>query len=642
MQNNIKKQIQAQVIPYLQKKVEGFQIGRKGSQFTCPKCKKLSANLFPPTSYTVYCYTPECKKIGDIFDIAREIDFEGNKDITEDDMADILIDELGIKINNEVNKLLSKYESWGWSLFPVVKDTKVPAEKGWTEKSHKDIIEWNGWVSNSMGLGMKCGKDSNVIGIDIDLITKEEAEIWQKGTATKTIEDIERKKKESLEKLMALNLFPETVTQDSGWKGVHFYYQYDADIPKSSFDYEGFHFDIQSDGGYCLIEPSTFLGRGRIIKGETVSKLTPELKTFLLDNIKNRKTENVEVPTEEDNISDKITGLDGNCNHTFVRILGQLRKFMPIKNVERTAHIINQQMLDKPMENKSIKAMVAQIDKYHVADVDTIGDKILEHMKIVDTAHIRDLVECLGFARQDIEQSIKNLVDHKKIVKIKKDLYKAVVHVEWRDDFLTLSKPLGFKVPYFDDIATFTDGSMIVIGAKTGTGKSHFAMNMIKQFTEQNIVPKLITTESDSGIGEIAQKLNLKEGDFKFYQTIDPSSVPFNRGEVRIVDWLRPSDGDFTQTCSIYQKLSDNLSNYGGLLIVFAQLKKESSSFYAENMVEQFASLVCKFLYKDNNGVVDNLNPYITTTKIRRPINNQQYINIQLKYDYVTKLVTLK
>lgn len=643
MEKNSKRQIQSYVIPYLQKNVEGFQIGKNGSLFTCPKCKKLSANLYPPTSYNVHCFTPECKKIGDIFDIAREIEFEGNKDISEDDMADILIDELGIKINNEINKLLEKYESWGWSLFPVVKDTKFPAEKGWTEKIHKDINEWQGWINNGTGLGVKCGKDSNIIGVDVDLISKEESEIWQKGTAVKTIEDIKAKKEANLQKLMALNVFSETVTQDSGWKGVHFFYQYDADIPKSSFEYEGFHFDIQSDGGYCLIEPSTFAGRGRIIKGDKVSPLTPEVKDFLLKNIKTKPSVNNEEPNLElGNLDDKIKGLDGNCNNTFIKIMGQLRKYMPLDNVERTAHIINQQMLDTPMDNKAIKAMCQSIDKYHVADVDVIGNKIIEHLNIVDTAHVRDLRECLGFDRKDLENSLKELCNHNKIYKIKKDLYKIIQDTVWQEDFLSLGKPLNVKVPYFDNVANFDSSSMIIIGATSGTGKTVLSMNLIKKFVDQGITPYLISTEAGSKFQKTAQSLGLKEGDFKYFITNDPSTVSYPKNSVVIVDWLKPKGSAYELTDSLYESFNDKLVENGGLLIIMAQLKRENASFYAENMVLFYGALVAKFLYPQNNGAMDNNNPYFRTEKIRDSKTNNQYMNIPLVYDSVNKTVELK
>ncbi|MEK6880092.1 MAG: bifunctional DNA primase/polymerase [Nanoarchaeota archaeon] len=644
LDKNSKRQLQSFIIPYLQKNITNFSMERNRSMFTCPECKQLSASLFPPTSYNIRCYTPGCGEkgnIGDIFDLSRKLDFNNDKNLTEQDIAEYLIIDLKIKITGEINSLLEKYQKWGWSLFPVVKDTKTPAQKGWTEKTHKDINEWQGWVNNSSGLGVKCGKDSNVIGIDIDLITKEEAEIWQMGTATKTIEEIITKKETNLKKLKELNLFPDTVTQDSGWKGIHFFYQYDVDIPKSSFNYEGLHFDIQSDGGYILVEPSSYKGKGRIIKGDIIQPLSPETKKFLLEHIKkpsDLKVEDVIIPEG----SEGLKNLDGNRNNTFISLMGQFRKYMPLENVERSAHLISQQFLERPMPAKEIKAMVQQIDKYHSADIDTIGEKILEHLKIVDVAHIKDIKECLGFDRKDLEKSIKNLLDIKKIYKIKKDLYQILENTVWREDFLNTGKPLGFKVPYFENVAHFDSGSMIVIGAVSGTGKTVLSMNWVDQFVKQNICPYLISTEAGSKFGKTAQALGLKESDFKFIVTNDPSKISFPKNSVVIVDWLKAKNSEYQKTETLYESFNDKLVENGGLLIIFAQLKRETKLFYAEDMVSHFGALVAKFLYPQVNGVEDNSKPYFKTEKIRDSKTNQQYLTIPLQYNYDTKIVSLK
>jgi len=645
MDKNTKRQIESFIIPYLSKQVPNFQMAKTGSLFTCPKCTKVSANLYPPTSYMVHCFAPECGKIGNIFDIARTLEYEGNQDLSDDDIADFLIPTLGIKINNEVNSLLEKYNKWGWSLFPVVKDSKIPLEKKWPEKTHKDINEWQGWINNGSGLGVKCGKDSGIIAIDCDLISKEEAEIWQKGSAVKTIEEIAAKKQANIEKLKSLKLFPETAMQDSGWKGIHYFYKYDADVPKSSFNYEGFHFDVQSDGGYCLVEPSTYKGRGRIISGEIIAPLSTELKEFILKNITAKTTSNDSnnaLPDGEVINPENMKGLDGNCNNTFIQMMGQFRKYMPLNNVEKTAHIINKQMLDTPMDTKSIKSMTNQIEKYHVADIDVIGDKIIEHLRIVETAHIRDLVECLGFDRKDLEKSLKNLTEHKKLYKIKKDLYKLILDTVWQEDFLSLGKPLGVKVPYFDTYANFDSSSMIIIGATSGTGKTVLSMNMIKSFVDQGICPYLISTEAGSKFQKTAQTLGLKEGDFKYFVTNDPSTVVFPKNAVVIIDWLKPKGSAYEQTDTLYESFNDKLVENGGLLIIMAQLKKESNSFYAENMVTFFGALVAKFLYPQVNGVFDNNLPYFKTEKIRDSKTNQQYLTIPLKYDNVSKKVDIR
>jgi len=216
-----------------------------------------------------------------------------------------------------------------------------------------------------------------------------------------------------------------------------------------------------------------------------------------------------------------------------------------------------------------------------------------------------------------------------------------VADVEWKTDFLTLNKPLDYKVPYVGDYAIFNRGSMLVFGGKTGTGKTTITVNFIEQFVKQAIKPKLITTEADSGVGEIALCRGLKEGDFLYYQTSDPLGVPFQDDEVRIIDWLTPKNGDYTQIGTIYQTLNDKLVDHGGLLIVFSQLKA-NGDFFAPNLIDQYASLSGKFLYPEKNGQLDYLHPYLELCKMRRPKGNQKYIQIPFEYIPETKELRIK
>ena len=632
-----KKIIQSYILDYLKLRIPDFQI--KSKMFTCPKCSKISANIFPLNSNRVFCYSPECKNLGDIFDLCKQLDFN-DQDLSEDEIADYLKKELNIQTNDDLDKLLAKYSNWGWDLVPIVKNSKVPSEKEWTKKNHKDLREWKNWLNNSSSIGLKCGAISQTTVIDVDLITKEEAEIWQKGTATKTIEEIIAKKESNLQKLKALNLFNDTVMQDSGWKGIHYFYKYESGIPKSSFEYEGFRFDIENDGGYVLIEPSMFADKGRKISGEEISVMSENLGMFILKQIRQSPIDNL-AKNQTDEIG-KIKGLAGNCNNTFIKVLGQFRKFMPLETVEKSAYILNNEMLDDPMENKTIRSMCQQLEKYHVADVGIIGEKIIDHLRIVDTAHVRDLKECLGYDRKDLEQALKELVGHKKVLKIKKDLYKLIADVEWQEDFLSIGKPLDIKVPYFDEYANFDNGSMLILGSSSGYGKTTTSVNIIKQLVNQGITPYLISTEAGSKFQKIAQSIGLKEGDFKYFITTDPTSVNLQHNAVTILDWLKPQDSDYAKFDSIYEKLNNQLVERGGLLIVLAQLKKENNSFYAENMTMFFGALVAKLLYEKSEGIENNAKPYFETIKIRDSKVNKQFITIPLSYDYQTKLLEIR
>ncbi|MGD2071983.1 MAG: hypothetical protein PVG65_00630, partial [Candidatus Thorarchaeota archaeon] len=113
-----KKEIRSYIIDYLKKRVPDFK--KKGKMFVCPICKNMSANIFPPNSGKIHCFEPTCKFKGDIFDLARQLDFEGGNDIPDEEIADFLKDEFNIQTNEDIQKLLETYQKWTWDLMPII------------------------------------------------------------------------------------------------------------------------------------------------------------------------------------------------------------------------------------------------------------------------------------------------------------------------------------------------------------------------------------------------------------------------------------------------------------------------------------------------------------------------------------------
>jgi hypothetical protein len=96
----------------------------------------------------------------------------------------------------------------------------------------------------------------------------------------------------------------------------------------------------------------------------------------------------------------------------------------------------------------------------------------------------------------------------------------------------------------------------------------------------------------------------------------------------------------------MYEQLNNKLVQQGGLLLVLAQLKKTEDgrigNFYAESMTEFFGSVVAKLVYPYKDGNYDNLNPYLTTIKIRDSKVGKTYLDIPLVYDTESKTLELK
>jgi len=980
MEQTVKNQIKKYLLDYLKKRIPDFKM--KGKLFKCPnyhlhenKSEEYTCNEFPPNSGNLHCFAPSCGKLGNIIDLSRKIDFDGNEDVDEDDICNFLIKEFNIKINQDQNKIFDLYENLKWNMVPVNKNGKESwIEEAWQTKNHTDKIEWEQWINNGINIGVQCGNKSNVIGVDFDLIPSElKKRIYAGNPTEKQLEDARKAYDEGLLKIKEKMPYLDwTTLQQRTFGGIHIFYSYDDSIPKTAFDYEGIHIDIETDGGQIVIEPSIVSGQNRQIIGTEIHSLPKELKELILSK-KSKVQESEIIKPPLNNVELTFENLNNNRNNTFISLYGQLRREMPIKTAYNTLIKFNG-LLDKKVPLKELQAMARESEKYHEIDIQGLSEKIIEHCKLVNQeVHMRDLKEVLNIERGDIEQALRFLLDKNKIYKIKKDTYRLITDVEWRTDFLTLSKPLDIIVPYFHPYARFNQGSMIVIGGKTGTGKcfskgtkilmydgslkevekiqindkvmginsqprtvlkldngiddlykiiptkgkcftvnskhilslkktgtnqtinigldeyltknktfkhlhklyrvpvkfnttkvpfdpyflglwlgdgdsrdsritninkevidylkkyakqlklkyveynygarcsshklaskrkqnknvfnlknelrklsllqnkhiptiykinsrknrlkllaglldsdgyynsghfniitkfkklsddieflagslgflvtnrikkikyknqireyysiniigdvkqiptkikykqafkrkinknplytgfkvqkiergefygfeldgnslhliesfivnhnSHLTVNFIEQFVKQGICPKLITTEADSGVGEIAIARGLKEGDFKFWQTSNPIDVPFKENEVRIIDWLKAPNSEFAKLDTVYEGLNNNLVNFGGLLIIFAQLRKENNTFWSENMVEQFASVVAKFNYVERNGIVDNLHPEFTTTKIRRPKTNKQYVTIPLEYLPETKEIKAK
>ena len=641
MDNNSKRQVKKYLMDYLKKVVPNFQM--KGKMFTCPKCGELTANIFPVESYSVFCYTPECQKIGDIFDMVRYYEYSGCEDVSKDEIAEDVIKMFNIKINDDENKLFDKYEKLVWDMVPVSKNSKASnIESEWQNKSHKDRAEWEQWIDSGINIGVKTGKMSNIVVIDLDLVGSNlKKRIYEGKPTEKMLENAKLDYDINLDIIKDNLPFLDWETlQQKTFGGVHLIYQYDAEIPKTTLDIKGIHVDIQSDGGQVVVEPSIVGGQNRQIIGDEIKPLPEELKKYILENSSKVEVKE-EVMEEVANTDLTFESLNGNRNNTFIKLYGELRKEMPIKVAYNTLRKFNK-LLDKKLPLKELQAMSREAEKYHEVDIKDISSKIIEHFKMVKhEVHLRDLKEVLNIERKDIEEALCSLVEQKKIYREKKDLYRFISDVEWRTDFLKMSKPLDIIVPYFNQFARFNEGSMIVIGGKTGHGKTHIVINMMEQFVKQGICPKLITTEADSGVGEISLARGMKEGDFKFFQTSRPTDVLFQDDEVRIIDWLKAPNSEFYMLDSIYEELNNKLVDHRGLLIVFAQLKSDGT-FYADDMVQQFASFVGKFLYPERNGVADNLHPIIQSTKIRRPKTHRQYVEIPLEYNPDTKELKMR
>ena len=635
MDSKTKKLIQSHILDYLKLLNPSFTQTKKGI-FDCPlKHQHLqddgnpSCNIFPLNSYRLHCFNPDHGKLGDIFSLVKKIEPD-MANLDDDELGEYLITLLNIKTDDKVDKLLSMYHNSGFCLIPLRKqrqgkESKMALQNEWEKTQFRDIHQWKEWLDSDLGVGLNLGPKSGVLIIDID--------------DPKTYDRIK-------------HLLGDTLVQTTK-RGYHYVYTYDTDfdfVNHTDLRNKGYEMELRANNAYIVMAPTSVEGEVRSWNDKKVIPMPEELKKFLLELIEKPK-----ISQEKNNMQDAINkndlsagdglkGWDGQCNDMFIKLGGVLRKKINPDGVKWALYNVNQCLAD-PMENKAIYSMCREIEKYNQFDKKDLAEKIRKHLNILEQSTARDLRESLKEEKKDVEEALDYLVKEGRVKKFGR-LYTLIKKVEWQTDFMSVSKPSNVKVLFFDKYARFEDGSMLVLGARTGHGKTHIAANLLADLVGQGIMPYYACTEAGSKFGKITASLGLKEGDYYYKILSDPSTLELEDNAVTIIDWLKPKNSDYAKTDSIYEQLNDQLKLHGGILIIFAQLRKDGR-FFAEDMIDFYAALVAKYNHSkitNGDGSVswDSENTYWKTEKMRDSKIGNQYITIPTRFEKDTKRIILR
>jgi len=520
--------------------------------------------------------------------------------------------KLDIDIDDEIDKMLDFYERNGFDLVKIVTNGKYPLEKNWTNIIHKDKAEWRKWIDEGFNIGVKTGKISGITVVDID--------------------------QEALHKEFQID----TLTQKTN-KGWHLFFKYEEDLPKTRII--SLNTDIENDGGQVVIYPSKIDKVSRSFNDKEIIKMPEDIKEYIKSTLSkpSNKPNNwcVSVGLPE---GAKITPIieDGSRHHLFMHTGGLLRKQLNIKDTAYVLNVINSKLCNPPLSTNELTNVIKSLERYINVDDEDLAMKILDFLRNVGNATKSDIELAVkghftkGEDKTKLGKALHYLIKEEFIVK-KGNNFIIMTKADWKDTYMSFVDKLPYKVPYFDDFATIRSGDMIVLGAASGLGKTHIAMNMIKQFIDQGIKPYYVSLECGSRFGIIAQNLGLKEGSFYWDNHYSPEHIELEKNAVTIIDWLLP--GDYAATDKTYEHFSKQLTRKGGLLIVFSQLRsrgEQQGSFYAEDMVKFFASLVAKFYY-DNSEKTHGEKSHFETVKIRESKTRQQNVTIPCIYNYETR-----
>jgi len=595
-------------LEYLEKKFEQVKINKlaKMPQFWCPLCHKSACQIIPHSGHKLICHAcSQGKNMGTIIDVMSKA-FKMTENEVIKDMKKVL--NLDIITNDEQNVILDFYEQQKFDMVQIARNKKIPIEKEWTVKNHRDKEEWKTWLREGSNIGVKTGKISNITVIDVDQhpIPDEIKTYFNTDT---------------------------TLSQKTN-KGYHFFFKYEKDLPKTRID--ALHIDIENDGGQVVVSPSTIDNKIRKINMMFVAEMPKDLKEFLLSKIKSyykssitTEEQSVEKPVNLEEFNLKSIQ-EGNRHNVFMHLGGILRKNLNLDQAKDVLTLLNRYFANPPLSYKEFNDIVNQLDKYSDFDDKGITQKILAYLRIVEDATARDVREALGFKKERIDKALSYLIKEQYVIK-KRRLFHIIKKVKWKDTFADEGKPIDFKMPYFDDHMIFREGDMLVIGAKQKVGKSHIALNIVKRLIEQGKKPYYLNLESGNRYATISKSLSIIEGTFWNATHFSPEQVDLERNAITIIDWLLPDD--YAGTDKLYKYFAQQLVKNSGNLIIFVQLK-DNGDFFAKNMIAMFPAFVTRYFYTDEDRGIDG---QFVIDYMREPKFNVKRASIPCRYDWESK-----
>ena len=618
-------QITEKLFDYLKSKITTFEKTTKNGSvlFTCPNVEKHKYNKAPSAtiisgSDKITCLAG-CGFKGTIFDAVRVLEPD-KKDYTDEQVTDYLINSFKVDIYTE----LEAYKNYGWSLVPIAKNGKNPIEKDWTNITHYEKSEWIKWLNNGVNIGLRTGEISKITAIDVDSTSLNDE--------NRTYLEVELKK-------------AETLTQNSP-RGTHFIFQYDKDVLQA-VNIAGLKIDIRNDGGQLVIQPS------KIDKAPYCwQNLGNEIK-IMPENIKSKILElmKVENSTKEKIVQEtpivkteplklKNNNLDGCCNDTFIQILGKFTKFLTIEQVEKVGYILNNDLLEAPMPSRSVKAMIGSIEGYTETEQITQEKMIYECLKLLKCdIKPKDVVDHTGLKINIVNKYLSKLTVDGVLYRVGRGCYDFKDKLEWGEVTSQELDVYPHKIPFFEDIAHFQQGDIILLGGLTGRGKTHQALNIVKDMVVQGVKPYYISFESGSRYKKIAETLKLKDTDF--YVPKDdinnPLHVSLEKNAFTVIDWIYLGD-DFAATPKIFNHLKNEMKKSGGILVLFTQLK-EGYDWFAKNLIKDFVALSARYIMDDENtGKIGHWD----VDKIREPKGQLLRETVPCEYNFDTKEFKIK
>jgi hypothetical protein len=608
-----------QLFQYLEKKIPTFVKTRKAKTgellFTCPnianhKFKSSPSATFIPSTTKISCLI--CGWKGTMFDAIRILE-EDKKNQTDAEITDYLIGSL----NLDMYKELDAYQTYGFALIPLLQNSKMAFEKGWTTTEHRDKVQAIKWLNNNLNIGIRTGEVNGITVIDVDF-QKEDNSLANEIVAL----------------LVGANTLMQTTPH-----GTHYVFKYDKDIQQTTH-IGGLHIDIRNDGGQIVSAPSqidntTYKWQNL---GTEIKVITPELKTKLLSLIETQTKNSIEVPEAQKSTEPlklKNNNLDGCCNDTFVSIGGMLIKQLSPEHTEFVLNLMNKYLLEAPMPASAIKAMLNSLADYKGTDDETYERIMYDYLKLMQTdVTPRDVIDNTKLPRAIVDKYLSKFVKEGKAVRLGRGRYQYKERIEWSDSAPEVVSEYKYKIPFFNDVAIFQDKDVILLGARTNDGKTTVAMNMVGEMIKQGVKPYYIYSEAGSRFQKISQLLGITG---KYYHTYheNPLAIELEYNSFSIIDWLHLEHKENTDT--VLKHLNDELQRKGGILVIFTQLKT-TAEWFAPNLIDHYPTFAARYM-QDNDSKTSG---HWDIQKIKEPRGNFCSYILPCEYNQETRVFKKK
>lgn len=638
--------IQTYFPQYLEKqKIEFKKVGQM-LKFHCPFCNNEGLTAITiPNSIKSKCLA--CQKQFTMLDYVSKTVTLDNVDPLQY-VRDLLKLNLVVEADKDTNnELFEFYQKLGFSLIACVPNSKVPIKdemKGWQNSEYKDTQTWNNWFNRGYNFAVVVGKRSNCVIIDWDYCSNDEFEKLLKVKSLEKIwEDIDKAVPE------LINKYKDTTLCQKTRKGYQLIFNYTPELWKTSFTLDNQRFDIETDGGYCIIPPSKVNGLGRTLNFKEKIDLPEDLKELILSNVKPKEKEEF-IPDEYKDIDNENFKIDlipvGNRTQTLIQLTGLISKDAPKDLTSKIIHNINTKCCNPPRPFQDINRIIQNVYKYRKVDTNKLEADVVKYLQQVKQATKAEIEISVcgdflkGQQRQEIEKILIKLQNNENIVRKGKEYFYVEKH-NWSTDLTNIGTPVeemwnGFKVPYFGDYCKFAVGDLILISGINGTGKTEVAQNIVKRIVDQGFKPYYVYNETGARFAKVALQLGLKEGDFYHTFCSNPEYLTMEKNSITIFDWLLPMD--FARTDKFFEMLVNKTRAANSLFICFMQLK-DNGDYFAPNQVQNFPTWACKYLYgqNDKGEFVDSVNTKFVITKIRDRTTEIKQNVIPTKYDFYSK-----